>query len=117
VAIVLAAVGLYGVLAYAVGQRTREIGIRMALGSDRRRVFALVARHGLGLTGLGVVVGLAASAGVTRLMSGLLIGVSPTDPLTFAGVTALLAAVGLAACTVPARRATRIDPVAALRHD
>jgi ABC-type antimicrobial peptide transport system permease subunit len=117
IAVALAAVGLHGVLAYAVGQRTREIGIRMALGSDRRRIFALVARHGLGMVAVGVLLGLAAAAGVTRLMSGLLIGVSPTDPLTFVAVSALLTAVALLACAVPARRATRVDPVAALRHD
>jgi predicted permease len=117
VAVALAAVGLHGVLAYAVGQRTREIGIRIALGSDRRRIFALVARHGLGMVAVGVVLGLVAAAGVTRLMAGLLIGVSPTDTLTFAAVSALLAAVALLACALPARRATRVDPVAALRHD
>jgi predicted permease len=117
IAVALAAVGLHGVLAYAVGQRTREIGIRMALGSDRRRIFALVARQGLGMVAVGVTLGLAAAAGVTRLMRGLLIGVSPTDPLTFVAVSALLTAVAVLACALPARRATRVDPVAALRHD
>jgi predicted permease len=116
-ALVLAAVGLYGVLAYTVGQRTREIGIRMALGAGRSGVFALVLRHGLMLTAGGVAVGLAGALGVTRLLSKLLLGVSPTDPLTFALVALALTAIATLACALPARRATRIDPAVALRYE
>jgi predicted lysophospholipase L1 biosynthesis ABC-type transport system permease subunit len=116
-ALLLAAVGLYGVLAYTVGQRTREIGIRMALGAGRKGVFALVLRHGLTLTAIGVAVGLAGALAATRLLSRLLVGVSPTDPLTFALVAVALTAVAALACALPARRAMRIDPAVALRYE
>jgi hypothetical protein len=116
-ALLLAAVGLYGVLAFAVGQRTREIGIRMALGGRMRDIFVLVARYGVGLTATGVGLGLAGSAAVTRLLKSLLVGVSPTDPGTFAGVAAILLAVGALACVLPARRAAAVDPVVALRYE
>jgi predicted permease len=116
-ALLLAAVGLYGVLAYTVGQRTREFGIRMALGCDRAGVFRLVLRHGLWLTGLGVALGLVGSLAATRLLRKLLVGVSPTDPLTFAAVAATLIAVAALACALPARRATHVDPMVALRYE
>jgi predicted permease len=116
-ALALASVGLYGVLAYSVGQRTREIGIRMALGCGRRGVFALVLRHGLMLTAAGMSLGLAGALGATRLLDKLLVGVSPTDTLTFALVPGTLLVVALLACAVPARRATRIDPAVALRYE
>jgi predicted permease len=116
-ALLLSTIGLYGLLAYTVGQRTREIGIRMALGGGRGSIFALIVRHGLRLTAVGVALGLAAAAAATRGLSRLLVGVSPTDPLTFAAVAAVLAAVAFLACAVPARRATRIDPAIALRYE
>jgi ABC-type antimicrobial peptide transport system permease subunit len=100
-----------------VGQRTREIGIRMALGCGRGSVFTLVVKHGLRLTAIGVALGILAAAAATRGLSKLLVGVSPTDPLTFAAVAAVLAAVAFLACAVPARRATRIDPAIALRYE
>ena len=111
----LAAIGLYGVLAYAVGQRTREIGLRVALGGRPADIVRLVVRQGLGLTAVGLVLGGAAALSAARGLGALLIGVSPRDPLTFAIVLSLLAATGLLACAVPARRATRIDPALALR--
>jgi predicted permease len=113
--LVLAAVGLYGVVAYAVSKRTREVGVRMAVGAGRGDVIRLVVREGMTLVAVGLAAGLAAALFGSRALKSLLYGVTATDPWTFAGVAALLAAVALAANLVPARRATRIDPVAALR--
>jgi len=114
-ALLLAAMGIYGVMAYLVGQRTQEFGIRAALGAQPRDILMLAFRPGLVLTAAGTVIGLAASIAVTRLMSSLLFGVSASDPLIFATVPVLLGAVALAACLIPARRATRVSPVQALK--
>jgi putative ABC transport system permease protein len=116
-ALLLAAVGLYGVMAYQVAQRTQELGIRMALGADRRRVLGFVLREGMGLALLGTVCGIALSLGLSRFLSGLLFGVTPRDLPTFAGVSATLIAVALVACYLPARRATKVDPMVALRYE
>jgi len=115
VALLLAAMGVYAMMAYAVSQRTQEFGVRMALGATPGDVLRQVIRQGLVLAGLGVAVGLALSLGVTRLLAGFLYGVSPFDAVTFFGVPLLLAAVAVLACWLPARRATRITPIEALR--
>jgi ABC-type antimicrobial peptide transport system permease subunit len=116
-ALVLAAVGIYGVTAYSTRQRTHEIGIRMALGASKQDVLRLVLGHGLRLTLLGVVLGLAVSFALTRYLGSLLLGVTSTDALTFSTVAILLCAVALFACFIPARRAMRVDPLVALRYE
>jgi putative ABC transport system permease protein len=117
VAVGLAAIGLYGVMSYVVARRTQEIGIRMALGARRLDVVALILRHGARLTLCGVAVGVLAAWAVTRLLINQLYGVSATDPMTYIGVSLLLIGVALLACFLPARRATKVDPLLALRHD
>jgi predicted permease len=115
VGLLLAGIGIYGVTSYSVSRRTREIGIRMALGADRSSVLKLILRQGLVLTAIGIGIGLACSAAASQLVQGLLFGVSALDPLTFAGATGLFVLIALAATYLPARRATRVDPMVALR--
>jgi predicted permease len=117
VALLLSGVGIYGVISYLIGQRTHEIGVRMALGAQQSKVLFQVLGAGLKLAITGAAIGLAAAFGLTRLMTSLLYGVSPTDPLTFAAVAVLLIVVALAACYIPARRAAAVDPMIALRHE
>ncbi len=116
-ALLLAAIGMYGVISYSVLQHTQEIGIRMALGAQRRKVFRMVLGQGARLAAMGIAIGLVAALGVTRLMARFLFGVRPTDPLTFAGVSLLLLGIALLACYLPARRAMRVDPMVALKYE
>jgi predicted permease len=113
----LAVVGVYGVVSYGASQRTREIGIRIALGATRRNVLALILRQAVLSVALGVVLGLAATFAIVRLIGTMLAFVSVADPATFAGVTLLLVTIALSACYIPARRAMRVDPIVALRHE
>ena len=117
IALILVAVGIYGVLAYSVTQRTRELGIRIALGATARDVLQLIVGQGMKLVLIGITIGLAAVFVLHRLIEKLLFGVSPTDPLTYAVIALLLIGVALLACWIPARRATRVDPLVALRSE
>ncbi len=116
-ALALASVGIYGVLSYSVAQRTQEVGIRMALGATQRQVLGLVVKQGMSLVLIGVGIGIAGSLGLARLLASLLFGVKASEPLTSAAVSAVLAAVGFIATYVPARRATKVDPMVALRYE
>jgi ABC-type antimicrobial peptide transport system permease subunit len=116
-ALMLAIVGIYGVLSYTVSSRTQEIGIRLALGATRGDVVRLIVGYGMTLAGIGAVIGLAASWGVTQSMRALLYDLSPHDPATYAWIVAVVGAVALLACYLPARRATRVDPLLALRAE
>jgi ABC-type antimicrobial peptide transport system permease subunit len=117
VALLLASVGIYGVMAFAVTQRTQEIGIRMALGARTVDVLKLVVKHGMKLALLGMVIGLAGSWAITRFLEKMLVGVEPTDVLTFSAVSAFLLLAAFVACYLPARRATKVDPLVALRYE
>ena len=113
----LTAIGLYGLLAFSVARRTNEIGTRMALGASRADVLKLVLKQGVGLIALGLVIGLGGALAVTRSLATLLFGVRATDPYTFGGVAVVLLVVGLLASYLPARRATKVDPMVALRYE
>jgi putative ABC transport system permease protein len=115
--LILALVGIYSVVSYAAAQRTQEIGIRMALGAGRGDILKMVLRQGVGVAGVGLALGLAAAFAGTRVLADLFVGVKPADPLTFTAVAILPAGVALLACWIPARRATRVDPLVALRYE
>jgi predicted permease len=117
IALLLSSIGIYGVISYVVGQRTHEIGIRLALGAQRQDVLRLMLGEGMRMAITGVIVGVCAALALTHLMVKMLFGVSATDPLTFAGVAIVLSSVALAACYIPARRAMRVDPMVALRYE
>ena len=117
VGLTLASIGIYGVMAYAVAERTHEIGIRMALGADRADVLRMVLGEATRLAAAGVAIGLAGAAATTQLIRSLLFGVTPSDVPTFAGIAALLVATAFVASYIPARRATRVDPMVALRYE
>ena len=117
VALLIAAIGVYGVLSYSVSQRTREIGLRMALGSPQSGVLALIVREGMVLAGVGISAGVLCALAVAKLVAGLLYEIPPRDPATYASVAATLAVIAAAACYVPARRASMVDPMVALRDD
>jgi len=117
VAVVLAAVGLYGVLSTIVRQRTAEIGMRMVFGAPRSSILNLVVGEGLKLSAVGIVLGLSGAFAITRVIASLLVGVNPTDPVTFAAIVALFGIVAVTASWIPARRASRLDPMAAIREE
>ena len=117
VALVIAAIGIYGLTAYTMNQRTREIAIRMALGAQRAEILRMVIGGGMRLVLIGICIGVAAALGLARFLSNILFGVKPTDPMTFVSVVTMLLGVAMLACYLPARRATKVDPMVALRHE
>jgi putative ABC transport system permease protein len=115
--LILAVVGIYSVVSYAAARRTQEIGIRIAMGAAPGDILRMVLRQGLSVVGIGLALGLAISLVGTRVLNGFFVGIKPSDPVTFVAVVLLLTAIALIACWIPARRATRIDPLVALRHE
>jgi ABC-type antimicrobial peptide transport system permease subunit len=117
IALLLAGIGVYGVISYGVSQRTQEIGVRVALGAKGSNVFGMVLREAAWLAGIGILIGIVGAFGVTRVIASMLIGVSPTDPLSFGSVALFLTLVAMLASYIPARRAMRVDPLTALRNE